>query len=152
MTENTAFYRVLADAVLIVHFGFVAFVVVGLAVIWLGGALKWPWVRNFWFRMAHLAAIGIVVAESVAGVICPLTTWEDHLRRLAGGGENYAGSFIQHWVHKVMFFEASESTFTTIYIVFFSAVLGSFWAVRPRWPARKLTATATAESPSRAAP
>ena len=43
-------YRFLADAVLAVHFAYVAFVVLGMAAILLGIALGWRWVRNFWFR------------------------------------------------------------------------------------------------------
>ena len=136
MTTNHAFYGVLADIVLVVHFAFVLFVLLGLIAIWAGGCLRWSWVRNFWFRLAHLCAIALVAAESVGGVVCPLTTWEDKLRRLAGGGDHYAGSFIQHWVHRLMFFEARESTFTVIYVIFFTAVLASFWAVKPRPPTR----------------
>ena len=136
MNTNTRFYGILADLVLVVHFAFVLFVLLGLLAIWTGRFLRWSWVRNFWFRLAHLLAIGIVVAESVGGVVCPLTTWEDKLRRLAGGGDHYAGSFLQHWVHRAMFFDCGESTFTIIYVVFFTAVLASFWVVKPRGPRR----------------
>lgn len=118
---------------LLVHFAFVAFVVLGLIVILLGGIRRWRFVRNFYFRAAHLVAIGCVVMESVAGVTCPLTTWENDLRLMAGG-DQYAGSFVQHWIHRVMFFQASEATFTIIYIAFFLVVVLSFFLVRPAWP------------------
>ena len=118
---------------LVVHFAFVAFVVLGLIVILLGGIRRWRFVRNFYFRAAHLAAIGCVVMESVAGVTCPLTTWENDLRLMAGG-DQYAGSFVQHWIHRVMFFQASEATFTVIYVGFFLVVVLSFCLVRPDWP------------------
>jgi hypothetical protein len=45
------------------------------------------------------------------------------------------GSFVQHWLHRAMFFEASESTFTIFYILFFAAVASSLWLVKPHWPA-----------------
>lgn len=127
---------VLADLVLVVHFAFVAFVVGGLALIWLGGFRRWNWVRNSWFRIAHGLAIGVVVAESVCGMPCPLTTWENRLRLTAGQGA-YAESFVQHWLHRMMFFEASPATFTVLYLLFFAAVLGSFWLVPPRRPGRQ---------------
>jgi len=127
-------YSRLADAILILHFAFVAFVVVGLLTVWLGWFFRWPFVRNFWFRLAHLLAIGVVAAESLAGMVCPLTVWENNLRLLAGGGERYQDSFVQHWLHHVMFFEASERTFTILYILFFAAVALSLWLVKPRWP------------------
>ena len=70
----------LADAVLLVHAGFVLFVVGGLFATWVGLALLLPFARDPWFRNLHLAAIAFVVAESLLGVVCPLTLWEDALR------------------------------------------------------------------------
>jgi hypothetical protein len=122
----------LADFVLIVHFAFVAFVVVGLLLIWIGCFRRWIFVRNFWFRFGHLAAIGLVAAESLAGTVCPLTTWENRLRELAGG-EAYEESFVQHWLQRVIFFDLGERAFTIIYITFFLAVALSLWLVPPVW-------------------
>jgi hypothetical protein len=131
-------YGVLADAILILHFAFVIFVISGLIMIWLGYFAGWKFVRNPWFRVAHLLAMGVVVAESVFGVICPLTTWEAELRIKAGEDPRYAGSFIQHWVHRVMFFEIPEKAFAIIYVIFFSLIVLSFVMVRPR-PFRRAT-------------
>jgi len=136
MTSLQRFYLVLADLVLVVHAAFVAFVIVGLLLIWIGWLRRWAFVRNFWFRAAHLAAIGVVAAESVAGFVCPLTTWEDRLRLLAGGEQRYQESFVQHWLHRVMFFDLSENVFTIIYLAFFLAVALGLWLVPPRWPRR----------------
>ena len=130
------FYSILADAVLVLHFAYVVFVVVGLLVIWGGYFLRWSFVRDFWFRLAHLACMGVVVVESVFGVTCPLTTWELQLRLLAGGGQYYQGSFFQHWVHRILFYRASEEVFLVIYTVFFALLLLSLWVVKPRWPGR----------------
>jgi Protein of Unknown function (DUF2784) len=123
----------LADIILLIHFAYVLFVVLGLAVIWLGYFLKWSFVRNFWFRLAHLLAMGYVVAESLGGVICPLTVWENQLRLKAGGGV-YQGTFMEHWVHQIMFYDATPQIFMIIYILFFAAVLLSLWLVMPKWP------------------
>ena len=131
MTPLERFYLILADLTLVVHFAFVAFVVVGLVLIWIGGWRRWTFVRNVWFRVAHLAAIGVVAAEALTGCICPLTTWENRLRLLAGGQERYAGSFVQHWLHRVMFFDFSPRVFTISYVVFFGLVALSFWFVPP---------------------
>ena len=56
MTTNHAFYGVLADIVLVVHFAFVLFVLLGLIAIWVGALFRWSCVRNFWFRLAHALA------------------------------------------------------------------------------------------------
>jgi hypothetical protein len=131
MTSLERFYLVLADALLVLHFSFVAFVVIGFALIWIGWWRRWPWVRNFPFRMSHLAAIGFVAAESLLGLICPLTKWEDRLRLLAGDERRYVGSFVQHWLHRLMFFDVEERVFTIIYVLFFLLVALSLWVVRP---------------------
>ena len=136
-------YGVLADAILVLHFAFVIFVVAGLLLVWAGYFAGWRFVRNPWFRTAHLLAMGVVVAESVFGVICPLTTWEADLRAKAGEGSRYGGSFIQHWVHRVMFFEIPERTFTIIYVIFFALIVLSFIVVRPRPFRRRLRRLST---------
>jgi len=134
--NQQALYRVLADTTLVIHFGFVVFVVLGLLVTWLGYFLKWRFVRNFWFRALHILAMGVVVAESVFGVTCPLTTWEHDLR-VAGAQTTYEETFMEHWVHKMLFFDLGPSTFTIIYVVFFTALVLSVIVVRPRWPTKR---------------
>jgi len=136
VSNTQRLYLVLADLTLIVHAAFVAFVIVGLLLIWLGRFCRWDFVRNVWFRFAHLAAIGVVAAESLAGFVCPLTTWEDKLRLLAGGAERYQGSFIQHWLHQVMFFDVDPNVFRAAYLAFFLAVALSLWFVPPHWRRR----------------
>jgi hypothetical protein len=136
MTPLQRLYLALADLVLVIHAAFVAFVVVGLVLIWIGRFRGWNYVRNFWFRAAHLCAIGIVAAESLTNFVCPLTAWEDQLRLLVGGQQRYAGSFIQHWLHRLIFFDFSERIFTIAYVVFFLAVALSLWLIPPRWPRR----------------
>jgi len=129
-------YSLLADLVLLVHFAFVAFVSLGFLVIWLGYFCRWPFVRDLRFRVTHLLAIGVVLAESLTGFFCPLTTWENQLRRQAGGS-GYSGSFVQHWVGRILFRDWSEQTFTFIYAGFFILVGLSFWIVRPHRRAQR---------------
>jgi hypothetical protein len=124
-------YRALADLVLTIHTGFVLFVVVGLLAILGGGFLRWSWVRNPWFRAGHLAAIGIVVIQAWLGIICPLTTLEMHLRDKAGD-ETYDGTFIAHWLRKLLFYQAPPWVFVVCYTLFALAVIGSWVLFRPR--------------------
>jgi hypothetical protein len=123
-------YGLLADLILIVHALFVAFVVCGLGVILLGLWRRWAWVRNFWFRVTHLAAIGIVVAQAWAGVLCPLTVWENALRRQAGE-EGYPGSFIGHWLQRILYWQAEEWIFTAVYTAFGLLVMLTWLLGRP---------------------
>ena len=129
MTPAT--YHALADLVLIVHVLYVAFVVFGLVFIWCGGFRGWSWVRNPWFRAAHLAAIGVVMAQSWLGMECPLTTLENSLRDRAGDPA-YAGAFIAHWLHALLYYNAPPWVFTLGYSLFGLAVVMSLIFVRPR--------------------
>jgi hypothetical protein len=124
-------YTLLSDVVLILHFAFVAFVVGGFLAIWLGWFLRWEWVRNRRFRFVHLLAIGFVVLESIIGMVCPLTVWEQQLR-VRGGGVAYEETFIQHWLGRVIFFDASEALLNVLYAAFFLLVIATLWLVPPR--------------------
>ena len=131
--------QTLADIVLLLHAAFIAFVVFGLLLILIGGALKWSWVRNRWLRLTHLAAIGLVVAQAWLGITCPLTTLENHLRRRAGQS-TYELGFIADRVQGVIFFHAEWWVFAIAYTVFALLVVLSFWLVRPRWRPNATTA------------
>ena len=124
-------YLIAADVLLFSHVLFVAFVVFGLALILIGGALEWQWGRNRLFRIAHLPAIAIVVLQAWVGVICPLTTWEMALRERAGAN-TYAGSFISHWLEALLYYQAPAWVFTVAYTVFAALVVASWFWVRPR--------------------
>ena len=132
-------YRLLADLTLFLHTSFVAFVVFGLVLILLGKPLGWQWIRNFRFRVLHLAAIGVVVAQAWLGIICPLTTLEMWLRSKAGDA-TYAGAFIAHWFEQVLYYEAPAWVFAVVYTVFGAAVVASWFWVWPQSPKRKSNA------------
>lgn len=82
---------------------------------------------NPWFRYLHLAAILLVVAESLLGIVCPLTVWENNLRQMGADV-----SFIQHWLHRIIFYQVSESVLTAVYIAFAALVAMTFKWVPPR--------------------
>jgi hypothetical protein len=127
----TPAWQVLADAVLMLHLAIVVFVVGGLAAILVGHARGWGWVRGIAFRVAHLAAIGIVVAESLFGITCPLTTLESWLRAQAGSAP-YQRGFIEHWVQRVLFYDAPPWVFVLAYSLFGALVVAAWWYVPPR--------------------
>ncbi len=123
----------LADAILVAHVLFVGFVVFGLVAIYAGYFLSWCWVRNRLFRISHLIAVGVVVGQAWLGVICPLTSWEMALRE-AAGTTVYSGSFIQHWLQNLLYWQAPAWLFVAWYTGFGSLVLASWYVVRPDPP------------------
>lgn len=121
----------LADLVLLSHVMVVAFVVLSLPLILTGKLLGWAWVRNPWYRLAHLLCIAVVATQAWAGVVCPLTTLEMWLR--AKGGEAvYAGSFIAHWLDQILYYDLPAWVFTLAYSSFGLLVLLSWFWVKPR--------------------
>jgi hypothetical protein len=133
-------YSTLADLVVVAHAAYVLFVIFGLVAVLLGILFRWSWTRNFWFRIVHLAMIGVVVVEAVLSIVCPLTTLELYLRALAGQPAE-TGSFIGRWVHDLIFFQAPEWVFTIVYCAFGTVVLATFWLAPPRRPGRKSSST-----------
>ena len=133
---NSALLSLLAaDAILLFHVLFVLFVVTGLALVILGAIRRWHWVRNPWFRLAHVAAIAVVVLQSWLGALCPLTTWEMALREHAGDAV-YRGSFVAHWLERLLYYRAPAWVFTLGYTLFAVVVVTCWFRVRPR-PFRK---------------
>jgi len=82
----------LADFVVVLHFLFVLFVV-------LGGLLVLRWPRVAWL---HVPAAIWGAAIELAGGICPLTPLENSLRRQAGG-TGYSGGFIEHYILPILY-------------------------------------------------
>lgn len=121
----------LADSVLVLHVAVVAFVVLGALAIALGGWRRWRWVRGRRWRLAHLALMGVVALQAWLGALCPLTVWEQALRRRAGE-VSHAGSFIEHWLSRLIFFEAPWGVFVAAYSAFAALVVLLWFVVPPR--------------------
>jgi hypothetical protein len=128
-------YGILADFVVAVHVGYVAYVVVGQLAIWLGLLLRCRWARNIWFRATHVLAITIVALEAVMDWRCPLTVWEDQLRAQAGQPVG-TGSFMGRLFHNLIFLDCGnrEWVFDALHIGFAIVVIGTFILFPPRRP------------------
>jgi len=124
------FYLIFSDFILIVHFLYVAFVVVGELIIIVGGIFKLKFVRNPLFRKLHLLAIMIVSIEAILGMDCPLTVWEYELRNLAGRQVEKMG-FIARIIHSILFYDFPQWVFNIIYISFGSIVLITYFLIPP---------------------
>lgn len=123
-------YQLLADAVLVVHFAVVVFVVGGLVAVVIGNRLGWRWVNGWWLRLAHLGAIAFVAVQAWLGALCPLTSLESWLR-VRAGASGYTKSFIEHWLQRVIFHEAPFWVFALAYTIFALLVLAAWWHFPP---------------------
>lgn len=85
-------HRLLADALVVFHFAFVVFAVMGALL-----AFRWRWIV-----FLHLPALAWAALVEFNGWTCPLTPWENALRA-AGGEAGYAGGFIEHYLLPVLY-------------------------------------------------
>lgn len=116
-------YRLLADVVLVVHFGYLVYLV-------LGGFVAWRWPRAFW---PHLVAVVWGVAVVAFSIACPLTGWENALRSAAGEA-TYAGSFIDRYIGGVVYPQDQlEQARWLVVVCVAVSWLGVWW----RWRARR---------------
>lgn len=128
---SSTLFLLAADAVLLLHVLFVLFVLIGLLLVFVGKFRCWQWIRNPWFRVLHLAAITIVVAQSWLGILCPLTTIEMVFRERAGDAV-YSGSFISHWFEELLYYQLPSWVFVVCYTIFGVIVVTSWFWIRPR--------------------
>jgi hypothetical protein len=85
-------YNILADAIVVAHFLFIAFVVSGGLLV-----ILWPQMA-----FVHLPAAVWGAAVEIFGWICPLTPLENHFRYLAGK-TSYNGDFIAHYLLPIIY-------------------------------------------------
>ena len=116
----------LADAILILHVAIVLFITAGLPLIYLGAARDWKWVRFWRWRALHLAAIIFVAAESLLGIACPLTVWEDAL-----SGHPTGAGFIKRGLDRALFYDFPAWVFILGYTGFAVLVALTWLAVPP---------------------
>lgn len=122
-------YRVLADAVLVVHAAYLVYLA-------FGGFLAWRWPRWFW---PHVVAVAWGLAVVVFSIRCPLTTWENALLR-AAGEPTYASSFVNHYVADVVYPRAHlEQGRWLLVLVVAGSWLGAWRLARKRCRARSVT-------------
>lgn len=110
-------YRVLADAVMFVHFAFILFVAVGALLTWARPRMAW----------AHVPALAWGVGTVTIGFPCPLTSLEKALERRAGG-DSYDGGFIDQYLEDVVYPDEYSSMLRALAVILI--VLGYFGLLR----------------------
>lgn len=86
------FYRFAAEAVLLLHLGFIVFAIFGAAM-----AARWRWLI-----IVHVPAAVWALFVELTGRVCPLTYAENYLRSNAGQS-GYAESFIEHYLLPIVY-------------------------------------------------
>ena len=95
-------YKILADAIVVIHFVWILLMLAGFIFTLCG--FFWKGFFDRWlFRTLHLCGIAYVSLLAIMGKYCPLTIWENALRAKYDPGLTYAGSFMIHYVEKIVY-------------------------------------------------
>ncbi len=129
----SGFDPALAGLVLAVHLGIIGFNMFGLFAVPLGGWLGWRWVRFFWWRALHVAALGVVALQALLGRACFLTIWQDELT----GSGPHPRPLLMRWVDHLIFWPLPLWFFALLYMAVLLFVL-LLWRLVP--PDRRRTA------------
>jgi hypothetical protein len=100
---------ILSDAVLVAHFAWILFIVLGFPLSLVFGMRR--------LRVFHTVALVGTVIMQIVGAICPLTYLEEYLRRSVSPGFSYGGSFIVSWLRHVIYIEDIGVSLEIVYVL-----------------------------------
>lgn len=83
---------ILLNSVILLHFAFIVFVVLGALLV-----MKWRWLL-----LPHMTAVGWGIYIEVSHGICPLTHYEMYFRQQANIA-GYPGGFIEHYLYPIIY-------------------------------------------------
>ena len=115
----------IADVVLLIHFGLAAFITVGFFIIPLGYRLGWTWIKKRNLRLLHLFLMGVITTETIVGLRCPLTVLENMFRHV-----DYSMSFMSYWGAEILYWALPSQVFVLLYSLCFGWVL-ILWKICP---------------------
>ena len=93
-------YKVLADLTILFHFLWILFLIFGVVF-----ALRRS--KIAWF---HLGGLFFSLFINTLGMYCPLTYLESYLRSASGNSGPYLGSFIAHYLERIIYLDLPERT------------------------------------------
>ena len=116
---------IFADIVLAIHFCVVLFIVSGLILIPIGYWLSWDWINLRKYRITHLGMMIFITLETLCGLTCPLTSFENYLR-----GIDQSKSFLGYWLGKIIYWELPSLFFIVLYCMVLGLII-LMWRLFP---------------------
>jgi hypothetical protein len=121
-----------ALSILLLHVAVIAFNVAGCVLVPIGAWRGWRWVREFWWRLAHLLSLAVVALQALFGRACFLTIWQGDL-----SGSVHVQPLIAGWIDRLIYWPLPLWVFALAYVVVFAYVTALWVWVRPRMPGGK---------------
>jgi hypothetical protein len=123
-----------ALAVLYFHAAVVVFNVFWLVAVPLGAWFGWGFVRSFWWRTVHLAALVVVAAQAAVGRLCFLTILQNDLQ--AASAQVTPPSLPTRIVMDAIYWPLPDWVFAPLYVLALGFAAFLWFAVPPRRPHR----------------
>jgi hypothetical protein len=121
-----------ALSILLLHVAVIAFNVAGCVLVPIGAWRGWRWVREFWWRLAHLLGLAVVALQALFGRACFLTIWQGDL-----SGSVHVQPLIAGWIDRLIYWPLPLWVFALAYGAVFAYVVALWVWVRPRRPGGK---------------
>jgi len=118
-------YRIFADSVIVVHFLFILFMLLGFLLTLYAVLFREKFFDRWVFRSLHLLGIFYVASLSILGKYCPLTILENELRSRYAMSSVYSGSFIVHYLEKLVYPDVNPLVIQipTVFIAIFTIMV-----------------------------
>jgi hypothetical protein len=118
-------YKIFADAVIVVHFLFILFMLLGFLLTAYALVFRQKFFDWWLFRSLHLLGIFYVFSLSILGKYCPLTILENGLRLRHEASSVYSGSFIVHYLEKLIYPDVNPIVIQipTVFLAIFTIVV-----------------------------
>jgi len=129
-------YGLLADLILLIHFGVVLFNLFWLAAVPLGARLEWRFVRIRWLRITHLISMALVAVQPLLGRVCLLTIWQYAFDEKKGDVVSIFPA-VRAWVISLMYWQAPPWAFAVMYVAAFAYTIALWKWVPPQPKAAK---------------
>ncbi|RJQ49082.1 MAG: DUF2784 domain-containing protein [Nitrospiraceae bacterium] len=117
--HHASFFSIAADITVVIHLAWIVFLMFGAFI-----GRKYMWVKRI-----HIFGIALAIVLQIFGWYCPLTHLEVWLRKMHDPAQSYSGSFIIHYVEKVVYINLPPGMILVLTIVL---ALVSAWLYRPR--------------------
>ena len=118
-----------ALSILVLHLAIITFNAIGCIAIPLGARQRWRWVREFWWRLAHLLGLAVVALQALLGRACVLAIWQAD-----AAGTAHVQPLIATWIDRMIYWPLPLWVFAVLYVALFAYVVALWIFVQPRLP------------------
>ncbi len=125
------FYKIIADIIVVLHFIWIIFMLLGFFLT-IYGFFRKEFFDWWLFRTLHLSGILFVGILTLLRRFCPLTILENLSRAKYSPGSTYPGSFIVHYIEKLVYPDVNQTLLRLVTVLGALFILVVFIIIPPQ--------------------